>query len=125
MKILKQTFNRLVRFVASLDFSTTVCVTAATGCMLVLYGGVYEAKAQLDLLHRAGRVALDAYLTHVTAHRLPLAAFMMESLTGRCEAYGAFLRGAGFWGVLVLPPLVAVLVLLARCNVKTRSQTLA
>jgi hypothetical protein len=46
-------------------------------------------------------------------------------LTGRCEAYGAFLRGAGFWGVLVLPPLVAVLVLLARCNVKTRSQTLA
>jgi len=103
MKILKQTFNRLVRFVASLDFSTTVCVTAATGCMLVLYGGVYEAKARLDLLHRAGRVALDAYLTHVTAHRLPLAAFMIESLTGHCEAYGAFFAAPGSGVCLSLP----------------------
>lgn len=86
-------------------------VLALTGCVLVIFGCAFEAQSQLDLLRASGPAAVDAYLAHVDSHQLSFAAFMLESVTGHCYAYGAFLQGVGFWFVFVLSPLsVAVLI---------------
>jgi hypothetical protein len=122
MIFLKQLYRKLVVRVASFQLVTAGCITAATGCLLVIYGGVYEARSQLGLLRHFGSDALDAYLRHVEAHRLPLAAFMVESVTGHCEAYGAFLRGAGLWSVFVVSPFVIMLGLIARSKAVTLAQ---
>lgn len=106
--------NKTVNAVASLNLITTACVVAAIGCALVLYGGVYELKSQQDLLHSGGLVAFNTYMNGVASHRLSLCGFMVESLTGQCHAYGAFLKGAGLWTLFVLTPMVAGFVLIAR-----------
>ncbi|MDQ7979952.1 hypothetical protein QYH69_22175 [Paraburkholderia sp. SARCC-3016] len=87
---------------------------ALTGCLLVIFGCAFEAKSQLDLLRASGPAALDAYLEHVDSHQLSFAAFMLESVTGHCYAYGAFLQGVGFWFVFVFAPLSAALLIAVR-----------
>jgi hypothetical protein len=89
-------------------------VLALTGCVLVIFGCAFEAQSQLDLLRASGPAAVDAYLAHVDSHQLSFAAFMLESVTGHCYAYGAFLQGVGFWFVFVLSPLSVALLIAVR-----------
>ena len=89
-------------------------VLALTGCAMVIFGCAFEAQSQLDLLRASGPAAVDAYLAHVDSHQLSFAAFMLESVTGHCYAYGAFLQGVGFWFVFVLAPLSAALLTAVR-----------
>ena len=100
--------------VASLNVPFIVAAVALTGCMLVVFGCVFEAQAQLDLLHSGGPAALDAYLGRVSSHQLPFAALLVESITGHCYARGAFLQGIGFWVVFALTPAVAGVASLVR-----------
>jgi hypothetical protein len=106
--------QKSVSFVASANLALTVSVILAIGCAMVIYGCAYEANSQLHLLQDEGRTALDTYLSHVSSHQLPFAAFMLESVTGHCYAHGALFQGAGFWVVLFVAPLVAAIILLAR-----------
>ena len=98
----------------SFNLGLIVAVLALTGCMLVVFGCLFEGQAQLDLLHTGGPAALDAYVARAASHQLSFAAFMVESVTGHCYARGAFLQGVGFWFVFVLTPLAAGLSSLAR-----------
>ncbi|TDN59047.1 hypothetical protein [Paraburkholderia sp. BL10I2N1] len=93
--------------IASLNLGLTVAVLAATGCALVIFGCVFEARWQLDLMHAGGRAALDAYTDRVASHQLSFAAFLVESVTGRCYARSALLQGVGFWFIFVIAPVVA------------------
>ncbi|BCZ85502.1 hypothetical protein PTKU64_91770 (plasmid) [Paraburkholderia terrae] len=100
---------------ASFKFVLIVAaVLALTGCVLVIFGCAFEAQSQLDLLRASGPAAVDAYLAHVDSHQLSFAAFMLESVTGHCYAYGAFLQGVGFWFVFVLSPLSVALLIAVR-----------
>jgi hypothetical protein len=89
-------------------------VLAATGCALVIFGCVFEAQCQLDLLRTSGPAGLDAYLARVDSHQLSFAALMVESVTGHCYARGAFLQGVGFWIVFIVTPLAAALISVTR-----------
>ncbi len=105
------------RAAAAVSFKFVLIVAAAlalTGCALVIFGCVFEAQSQLDLLRASGPAAVDAYLAHVDSHQLSFAAFMFESVSGHGYADGAFLQGVGFWFVFVLTPLSAALLLAER-----------
>ena len=106
--------NRTAMAVSFKFVLIVAAVLAAIGCILVFSGCAFEAQSQLNLLRASGPAALDAYLAHVDSHQLPFAAFMLESLTGHCYAYGAFLQGVGFWFVFVLAPLSAALLVAVR-----------
>jgi hypothetical protein len=93
---------------------TVAAVLAVTGCVLVIFGCLFEGQFQLDLLRTSGSAALDAYLAQVASHQLSFAAFMVESVTGHCYARGAFLQGVGFWFVFALAPASAALISTAR-----------
>ncbi|MBB4517432.1 hypothetical protein [Paraburkholderia fungorum] len=110
--------NALVRGIASWNVMLVFSIVFMLGFYLILGSGAYEAQAKWMLLENGGFTALQVYRDQVIAHRLPLQAFMLESITGHCYAAGSTMLGAGLWMTFVVAPLVACVIFLARIEVR-------
>jgi hypothetical protein len=110
--------NALVRGIASWNVMLAFGIVFMLGFYLILGSGAYEEHAKFMLLENGGFTALQVYRDQVIAHRLPLQAFMLESITGHCYAAGSTMLGVGLWMTFVVAPLVACIIFLARIEVQ-------
>lgn len=110
--------NELVRGIASWNVMLVFSIVFMLGFYLILGSGVYEEHAKFMQLENGGFTALQVYRDQVIAHRLPLQAFMLESITGHGYAAGSTMLGLGLWMTFVVAPLVACIIFLARIEVR-------
>jgi hypothetical protein len=111
-------FNAVVRVIASVNMALAFGVVFMVGFYVILGSGIHEEVIQTNLLDNGGLGALLAYQNQVVSHRMPLGSFMVESIFGHCYSATASEMGGGLWITLVVAPLVAVVIFLARIEVR-------
>lgn len=127
MSRLAAAFDRLVsaatRSIATCNATIAYCVIFMVGFFAILSSGIYQDTVEIRMLHHHGLAALLAYHQQLASHRLPLEQFMLESVVGHGYAAGSTILGVGLWLTLVVAPLVACVICLARIEVRMTQRT--